>query len=156
MKTYTVKELSKLLHVNEETVRRWIRDNKLEAIQDSRKHGNVVTEEMLKKFLVATPKFGMLLKELFPGYKFPVIAATSFVEGIVAHNYLKGKKSYDKIKVSELKGKIKSEVKKCKETIRRKEEAIRYFESEIEEEKEKIKELEALLDGFNLSEKEGE
>lgn len=50
MKTYSVKEISELLNTNPETVRRWIRSGKLEAIQDSRKEGNVVTQAMLDSF----------------------------------------------------------------------------------------------------------
>ncbi len=53
MKTYTVREIAQMLSANEETVRRWIRDGKLEATCTSRKAGNLVTEESLQAFLKA-------------------------------------------------------------------------------------------------------
>ena len=51
MKTYNVAEISEMLSVDPETVRRWIRSGKLEAELTSRKEGNLVTEENLHKFL---------------------------------------------------------------------------------------------------------
>ena len=51
MKTYSVKQIAKMLNKNPETVRRWIREGKLQAVQVSRKGGNSVSEEALKKFL---------------------------------------------------------------------------------------------------------
>ena len=51
MEYYTVKEVAVLLSVNEETVRRWIRDEKLEAERGSGRQGSKVTSVALKKFL---------------------------------------------------------------------------------------------------------
>lgn len=39
MKTYTVKEIAELLGTNPETVRRWIRDGKVQAEANSMKKG---------------------------------------------------------------------------------------------------------------------
>jgi excisionase family DNA binding protein len=49
---YSVKEIAELLSVNEETVRRWIRDEKLDAERGSGRQGSKVTSEALNKFLV--------------------------------------------------------------------------------------------------------
>lgn len=57
MKNYTVREIADILRTNPETVRRWIRDGKLEADQSSRKNGNVVTEQSFNKFLQESPKY---------------------------------------------------------------------------------------------------
>lgn len=57
MKTYSVKQIAEMLSTNPETVRRWIRDDKLKAVQVSRKDGNLVTEAELERFLKATPKY---------------------------------------------------------------------------------------------------
>lgn len=57
MDTYSVKEIADMLNTNPETVRRWIRSGKLEAIQESRKGGNVVTKAMLDAFLKNSPKY---------------------------------------------------------------------------------------------------
>ena len=57
MKTYTVKEISELLSVDQETVRRWIRDKKLKADMPSRKEGSQVREDDLYKYLSSTAKY---------------------------------------------------------------------------------------------------
>ena len=44
MKTYTVKEITQIVHTNPETVRRWIRDGKLKAIKDPKTGENIITE----------------------------------------------------------------------------------------------------------------
>lgn len=51
MKKYTVAQVSEMLSVDCQTVRRWIRDGKLKAEQKTRKEGNVITEESLRIFL---------------------------------------------------------------------------------------------------------
>lgn len=52
MKTYNVAEVAELLSVDPETVRRWIRNGKLIAqTPSSRREGNTITEEALRKFL---------------------------------------------------------------------------------------------------------
>jgi excisionase family DNA binding protein len=48
---YTVKEIAELLSVNEETVRRWIREDKLKAERGSGRQGSKVTSDALKEFL---------------------------------------------------------------------------------------------------------
>ncbi len=48
---YTVKDISSMLKVSEETVRRWIRDGKLEASRGIGKQGNKISEEQLHTFV---------------------------------------------------------------------------------------------------------
>ena len=57
VKEYTVKEISELLMVNKETVRRWIRDSKLQGTQNSKKEGYTVDEFSLQLFLIDNPKY---------------------------------------------------------------------------------------------------
>lgn len=59
MKTYSVKEIADLLGTSQETVRRWIRDGKLQAVDDSKKKGEnkVILESALKSFIDASPKY---------------------------------------------------------------------------------------------------
>lgn len=54
---YSVKEISDMLSVNPETVRRWIRNGRLKASLYSRSSGSVVTENSLNKFLDKNPKY---------------------------------------------------------------------------------------------------
>ena len=63
MKTYTVKEIAELLGTNPETVRRWIRDGKLQAEANSKKKGEnkVILEGALNAFLKASPKYAATL-----------------------------------------------------------------------------------------------
>lgn len=60
-KEYTVKEIAQMLSTNEETVRRWIRDGKLESESSSRKGGHRVSSESFTTFLHNTPKYGSIL-----------------------------------------------------------------------------------------------
>lgn len=51
MELYTVREIAKMLSVNEETVRRWIREGKLDAERGSGRQGSKVSDTALKGFL---------------------------------------------------------------------------------------------------------
>ena len=57
MKTYNVKAIAEMLNTNPETVRRWIRDKKLEATLEAKKTGHVVCESALQTFLTSSPKY---------------------------------------------------------------------------------------------------
>lgn len=67
MKTYTVKEIAELLGTNPETVRRWIRDGKLQAVTNSKKKGEnkVILEGALNAFLKTSPKYAATLAAPF-------------------------------------------------------------------------------------------
>lgn len=90
MEFYTVKDIAIMLSVNEETVRRWIREGKVEAERGNGRQGSKVSDIALKKFLednkglitsgaVATFGSGML-GTVGAG----VAAAVSPIAGIVA------------------------------------------------------------------------
>lgn len=66
MRKYNVTEIARLLDVNEETVRRWIRSNDLKATQSSKKAGNVVDEADLFDFVEARPKYRKVMRLLEP------------------------------------------------------------------------------------------
>ena len=61
MRTYNVIQIAKLLNVNEETVRRWIRTDGLKAEQTSKKTGNVINEQDLLEFVQTKPKYRKML-----------------------------------------------------------------------------------------------
>ena len=63
MRKYNVKEIAKLLNINEETVRRWIRFEGLKATQTSKKMGNVIDESDLFEFVRTKPRYIMCLPE---------------------------------------------------------------------------------------------
>lgn len=54
---YTVKDISKMLSISEETVRRWIRSGKLKSNMNSRKDGNFVYKSNFCRFLKQNPKY---------------------------------------------------------------------------------------------------
>ena len=57
MKTYSVKEIAEMLNTNPETVRRWIREKKLDATIKSKKSGHIIYESSLQSFLKSSPKY---------------------------------------------------------------------------------------------------
>lgn len=57
MRTYSVAEIAKLLNVNKETVRRWIRSGQLKSTQKSKRDGNVIDELDLFEFVQTKPKY---------------------------------------------------------------------------------------------------
>lgn len=61
MKTYSVAEIAKLLNVNKETVRRWIRSGQLKSTQKSKRDGNVIDELDLFEFVQTKPKYGNMV-----------------------------------------------------------------------------------------------
>lgn len=148
MKTFNVKEIAEMLNTNPETVRRWIRSGKLEAIQDSRKEGNVVTEQMLNAFLKASPKYaGMLTASATMS---PIaglgVMTVSLLGGLIAKQYVKNENAKNaKVSTTEIKKLLRNEIKSRTQTIRRKEETIRQLQSEIEAEQAGIEEARRLI-----------
>lgn len=62
MKTYKVTDIAKLLNVNSETVKRWIRSGRLKSTLLSNKQGHVIDERDLYEFVAAEPKYRSMLK----------------------------------------------------------------------------------------------
>ena len=89
MDTYSVKEIADMLNTNPETVRRWIRSGKLEAIQESRKGGNVVTKSMLDAFLKTSPKYAGIATGLLASPVGLTTATTAILGGILAQQLIK-------------------------------------------------------------------
>lgn len=57
-KTYNVRQISQMLQVSTETVRRWIRYGIIEGLLDNgKKGGYLVTEKELNRFLKNRPKY---------------------------------------------------------------------------------------------------
>ena len=61
MRAYDVREVARLLNINEETVRRWIRTGMLKATISSKKEGFIIDEIDLFEFACSKPKYGRLL-----------------------------------------------------------------------------------------------
>lgn len=54
---YTIKDISKLLNVSEEQVRRWCRSGQLKSLKHSRKRGYVIEKCDFFTFLDDNPKY---------------------------------------------------------------------------------------------------
>lgn len=146
MDTYSVKEIADMLNTNPETVRRWIRSGKLEAIQESRKGGNFVTKSMLDAFLKTSPKYAGIATGLLASPVGLTTATAAIVGGILAQQLIKN----DEIKnahvnTSEIRKLLLSNIQSSKENIARKKKSIRHLQEDIEEEQQRIDESEKLI-----------
>lgn len=153
MKTYSVKEIAERLGTNPETVRRWIRDDKLKAVQVSRKTGNVVTEDELERFVKATPKYltrfsaGFSLSALSPALGIGALAAGALL------GYLEGKNSVDvRIMPEDFKEYLRNTIKRLNGAIRQKQDLISQTEEEISELSKQVEQYTYLLKNDNLLE----
>lgn len=150
METYSVKQIAELLETNPETVRRWIREKKLKAVQVSRKEGNVVSEDDLRRFLSSTPKYFSKLP-LVMGVFSPVVGiAPALVSGIMLGNLLVAlnEKSKLDLRISpeELRKYILESIQKLRDTVEQKQALIRQTEVEVREIQRQIEQLTSVLD----------
>ena len=85
MKTYSVKEIADLLGTSQETVRRWIRDGKLQAVDDTKKKGEnkVILESALKSFIDASPKYAAAMAISLP-FGTGIIAGAGVTSALLA------------------------------------------------------------------------
>lgn len=142
MDNYSVNDIARLLSTNPETVRRWIRSGKLEAIQNSKKEGNIITKEMLENFLKKTPKYsGIALAAAVPTFGALPTAAAMLTGAAMKQ------KSNENFSVSpaELKNMIQMSLKTSKEAIAGKQQTIRALQAEIDAETRNVEKLERLL-----------
>ena len=122
-----------MLNTNPETVRRWICSGKLEAIQESRKGGNVVTKSMLDAFLKTSPKYTGIATGLLASPVGLTTATAAIVGGILAQQLIKN----DEIKnahvnTSEIRKLLLGNIQSSKEIIARKKKSIKHLQEEID------------------------
>lgn len=147
MRTYTVKEIAEMLKTNPETVRRWIRSGRLEATQDSRKEGNLVTEQMLQAFLKESPKYAAMLAPILIT-PIGMTAATAAVTGsLLASKMIKADKQQKQATVDsdEMLRFLKLDATKLTMSVKRKREAITQLQKEIDEDLKQLEEIKTLI-----------
>jgi excisionase family DNA binding protein len=157
MKTYSVKEIAELLNTNPETVRRWIRDNKLKATKNSNKEGSVISEAELKKFLKNTPKYyGVAAAGGMIGVGAPITGiAVAAVSEIVSSIIRKSVESSEvTIKYDDMIVMMDEEIAKHRAEIHRKRQSIKSIEREILEEEKKINQIISTKEMLNAQVKE--
>lgn len=149
MKNYSVKEIADLLGTNPETVRRWIREKKLTASQDSRKSGNTVSEVELQKFLKTNSKYaGIAASSIamspLAGIGGAAVALGGIVGTLIIDQVIKEKAiSEAKVEPTEVVRLINEEIKKKQTNIKRKKASIAELEKEIADEGKQLESLKA-------------
>lgn len=93
MKTYSVKEIADLLGTSQETVRRWIRNGKLQAVDDSKKKGEnkVILESALKSFINASPKYAAAMAISLP-FGTGIMAGAGITSALLAVKQAEGQR----------------------------------------------------------------
>lgn len=155
MKTYSVKQIAKMLNKNPETVRRWIREGKLQAVQVSRKGGNSVSEEALKKFLETFP---MQLSQVGAAMMISPVLGTTTLAGRLVASYLISyysaqKQSVTRIKKEDFIAFLSANADKVRESISQKETLIKQTEDEIAELQSQLDQYQYVLKNDGLIEK---
>lgn len=146
MQFYTVKQVAETLKTNEETVRRWIRTGKLEAIQNSKKEGNLISADALNKFVKETPKYTETL--LKSSFAFSAILG-GLLGGVVAFLDKNKKK---KVTPQDIERVIKKKIELHQNNIDKKTSTLKQLEKEIEEEKCELEKYKYALESLDLQE----
>lgn len=156
MKTYSVDDIVTMLNTNPETVRRWIRSGKLEAIQTSRKSGNAITEQSLNAFLKSNPKYakmvagsvGLLgLSGLIAGM--PILPAMLLQIKKAQVKSVNQALQNSEFSPNEILNLIESLISDAKKTIATKKEEIGALKKEISEQEKQIQQLIKLKERFS-------
>jgi len=151
MASYTVKQIADILGTNPETVRRWIRDNKLKAVQASRKSGNVVAESELERFIHSTPKY---LSKLTKDASVPSLVGIGLLMGgaltYAMINLLKEKLGDDSKEAAAFENSLHQNINKLDEAIRQKQTLIQQTQAEIEDMRKQIEQFNSLLENKDL------
>lgn len=145
METYSVKQIAEMLDTNPETVRRWIRDRKLKAVQVSRKDGNVITETELQHFLKAKPKYLAKISAIgFATLTGTLAVGGAFASTVAGYRYLSEKNTIDaRIRPEDL---IKEYVRESQDLIRQKELLITQTKEEIADLEKQIEQCQHLME----------
>ena len=133
---YNVKEVAQILNVNQETVRRWIRNNKLEATIESKKKGHMVTEEALLNF--KAPK--ELALSMLSATK-DILELQTKKSDVLMEKMEEAQRMYEeayKKAVDVNIRKIEGEIKEREEAIRIKQACIEQLKKEIERDRNEI------------------
>ena len=139
MKTYSVKEIADLLNTNPETVRRWIRDKKLEATIESKKGGHMVYESALHTFLKSSPKYASIAST--------ALISTVMVGGLIAQKIIDVEQlKKARISDADIIKFLRSEIDSRMASIKNKEESISQLNMQIRSEQIQIGVFQQMID----------
>lgn len=155
MKSYSVKQIAEIMGINPETVRRWIRNGKLKAVQASRKGGNVVKEADLERFGKTMPKYfprisaGKGLAAIAPLAASSAIASTILASAFLG--YFESRKRTDvRVRLEDFKNYLQSSVANLQGTVLQKQALIQQTEEEIKEISKQIEQYSYFLENESL------
>ena len=126
---------------------------KLEAIQSSRKEGNVVTEQSFNKFLKSMPKYAGIAAGtmgLLGSFSMPILAALGTI--LAQQDFSEEKIKNAQVPISELSRFIEAHINNSTKTILSKKEEIKKLNLEIEAEEHKIQQFKELIEKLSLQE----
>ena len=144
LKSYSVKEIANLLNTNPETVRRWIRDKKLDAVIESKKGGHIVYESALQAFLKSSPKYSTIATT--------AIFSTMMVGGLIAQKLI----DIDQLKKARISDTdiinfLQAEIDTRKSSIESIRENIEKLDMQIKTEQIQIEAFQKIIDTLNNS-----
>ena len=148
MKTYSVKEIAEMLNTNPETVRRGIRDKKLDATIESKKGGHIIYEAALQEFLRSSPKYASIAKTSIAG---AAVLSTVVVGGLVAAQKLVDLDQLKKARIStqDVILFLQGEIQKSQDAIKSKETTIHQLQKQIAADQSQISEYQKLIDSLS-------
>ena len=157
MKTYSVKEIAEMLNTNPETVRRWIRDKKLDATIESKKGGHIVYEAALHEFLKSSPKYAAAAKASVAGAIRAAVLPIVMVGGLVAQKLIDA----EQLKKARISNKdvinfLRGEIQRYTEAIKAKEGTIYQLQKQIEADQSQITEFQKLIDSLSVEKEDME
>lgn len=152
MKTYCVKEIAEMLNTNPETVRRWIRDKKLDATIESKKGGHIVYEAALREFLKSSPKYAAAAKVSLAGAVVgAAVLPTVMVGGLVAQKLIDAEQlKKARISNKDIVNFLRGEIQRYTEAIKAKEDTIHQLQKQIEADQSQITEFQKLIDSLSV------
>ena len=144
MKTYSVKEIADLLNTNPETVRRWIRDKKLEATIESKKGGHIVYESALQAFLKSSPKYASIATT--------AVYSTMMVGGLIAQKIIDVEQlKKARISDADIIKFLQSEIDVRTASIESKRENIKQLDIQIKADQIQIEAFQKMINALNSS-----
>ena len=148
MKTYSVKEIAEMLNTNPETVRRWIRDKKLDATIESKKGGHIIYEAALQEFLRSSPKYASIAKTSIAG---AAVLSTVVVGGLVAAQKLVDLDQLKKARIStqDVILFLQGEIQKSQDAIKSKEATSHQLQKQIAADQSQTSEYQKLIDSLS-------
>ncbi|MBW3090088.1 helix-turn-helix domain-containing protein [Bifidobacterium miconisargentati] len=181
-KTYSVEEVAQAFHVNEETVRRWIRHGYLHAYKASNKTGYRITEKGIRSFSQGSSKYRIMGKavistlndmadalddttnELAENMGKTAVqvaeAAGRFMEQYLMKPFQKqatgGKPTIEgdikTVKTTELRESLEQQITQWEHEIQAKETLIRLLTLEVEQNREKVRQARKIVTPVNGTE----